>query len=74
MAKEEAAASDGKKSVTVRLDPEVHAAIEKLALEDERSVSQYVERHLRKSFKPTAASTEWQSTGKPADVPYRKEA
>jgi predicted HicB family RNase H-like nuclease len=49
---EREATSDGKKSVTVRLDPEVHAAIEKLALEDERSVSQYVERHLRKSFKP----------------------
>jgi predicted HicB family RNase H-like nuclease len=59
MAKDEtAAATDNKKSVTVRLDPEVHAAIEKLALEDERSVSQYVERHLRKSFKPTSAPIE----------------
>ena len=57
MAKE-AAATDNKKSVTVRLDPEVHATIEKLALEDERSVSQYVERHLRKSFKPAAGASE----------------
>ena len=53
MAKE-AAVSDGKKSVTVRLDPEVHAEIERLAKEDERSVSQYVERHLKKSFKLAA--------------------
>ena len=59
MAKEEtAAASDGKRSITIRVDVETFVVIEKLAIEDERSVSQYVERHLRKSFKPTSAPVE----------------
>jgi hypothetical protein len=43
---------DGKHSVTVRLDDQTYQAIERMATEDERSVSQYCERHLRKAFTP----------------------
>ena len=49
---EKEAVKDDKKSVTVRLDPETYAAIEKNALDEERPVSQFCERFLRKSFKP----------------------
>ena len=52
MAREAKVAEDGKKSVNLRLTPEVYGAIEKLATEDERTMSAFIERHLRKAFQP----------------------
>jgi len=47
---EAAKTDDGKRSITVRLLPELYGEIEKQALDDERTISQFVERHLRKHF------------------------
>ncbi len=63
MAKDEVAATkDGKKQVAIRLDPELYALIEKEATADERSMSQYIERHLRRQFTKPKQATEPVST------------
>ena len=49
---------DDKHSVTVRLDDGTFNAVKKLADEDERSVAQFVERHLRKAFQPKSGQTD----------------
>lgn len=49
---------DGKHSVSVRLDEAVFMEVKRLADADERSVNQFIERHVRKHFTPTTATGE----------------
>ena len=53
MADEKAKQSDNKINVTIRLDADLHATIKKQADMDERPISQFLERHVRKSFTPS---------------------
>jgi hypothetical protein len=63
--------SPGKKSFPLRLDPALHAAIERLAAQELRSVNAEIEFLLRESLKKRGVKLE---TTPPAEAPADPEA
>ncbi len=63
--------SPGKKAFPLRLDPALHAAIERLAAQDLRSVNAEIEFLLRESLKRRGVKAE--ERAKPSDSPPEAE-
>jgi hypothetical protein len=59
-------ASPGKKSFALRLDPAIHAAVERLAAQELRSVNAEIECLLREALKRRGVKTEGAAKADPS--------